>query len=46
MKYQNKNTGAVIEAESVLGGDWMPVKEPKKADKAEKTEEKKGKSKK
>lgn len=28
MKYRNKKTGAVIDVESNVGGDWEPVKAP------------------
>lgn len=33
MKYKNTKTGAVIETTSELGGNWMPVEEPKKEEK-------------
>lgn len=34
MKYRNEKTGAIIDVESEMGGDWKPVAAPK-ADKAE-----------
>ena len=37
MKYRNKKTGAVIEVESKLGGDWELITAPA-AQKAEKAE--------
>lgn len=46
MRYRNVKNGAVIEAKSVLGGDWMPIDAPKKTGKAEKAAPKKGKAKK
>ena len=36
MKYRNVKTGAVIETRSVLGGNWVPVEEPKTAPAAKK----------
>lgn len=48
MKYRNKKNGAIIDVKAELGGDWMPVEAPKKAEtkKAEKPAPKKGTSKK
>jgi hypothetical protein len=37
MQYRNKRTGAVIDVESKVGGDWEPVTDPA----AHKTETKK-----
>jgi len=31
MRYRNIKTGAVIETQSVLGGNWVPVEEKKTA---------------
>lgn len=37
MKYREKNTGVVIESDSVLSGSWEPVEERKKTAKTTKT---------
>ena len=39
MLYRNEKTGAIIDVNSVLGGDWKPVKE--KAEKTSKETKKK-----
>jgi len=36
MEYRNKKTGAVIDVNSELGGDWEPVEAPKSSPKKEK----------
>lgn len=30
MKYKNTKTGAIVDVKSIIGGDWVPVEEPKK----------------
>lgn len=47
MLYKNKVTGEVIEVNAkISGGNWEPVKTPKKAEEKAQAEEKKGTKKK
>lgn len=43
MKYREKNTGAIVETDSVLSGSWEPVEEEKKTTKTTKTTKKNAK---
>lgn len=43
MLYRNEKTGVIIDVQSVLGGDWKPVKEKKTAEEPKPKKAKKGK---